>query len=285
MISWHRLWQTRQRFMKSKGFHLSDEQLLGAIDGELSAQDEKLVRCHLNACWECRARQNDLENAARLTTLHHRQSDIDIPPGDGPRALLEARLREIAGIETESRPAWARFGYRIASAAAIGGLLALALALLPPIMHRYDSRHRTTAVFSLPDSSLTPGAAIPIDQRELCTEAGVNNKAVSASMQHQVFEEYRIGGADPRAYEVDYLITPALGGADDIRNLWPHSFSATVWNARIKDALENHLRNLVCGGNLDLAQAQREIATNWIAAYKKYFHTDEPLSQHRRELE
>jgi hypothetical protein len=34
---------------------------------------------------------------------------------------------------------------------------------------------------------------------------------------------------------------------------------------------------------LDLAEAQRAIASNWIAAYKKYFHTDEPLLTHRQE--
>jgi hypothetical protein len=42
---------------------------------------------------------------------------------------------------------------------------------------------------------------------------------------------------------------------------------------------------LVCGGNLELAEAQREIATNWIAAYKKYFRTDVPLSEHRKDRE
>jgi hypothetical protein len=95
-----------------------------------------------------------------------------------------------------------------------------------------------------------------------------------------VFEEYGIAGADPRAYEVDYLITPALGGADDIHNLWPHSYSSTVWNAQVKDALEDRLREMVCEGSMDLAEAQREIAGNWIAAYKKYFHTDRPLAEH-----
>jgi hypothetical protein len=90
---------------------------------------------------------------------------------------------------------------------------------------------------------------------------------------------------DPRCHEVDYLITPALGGGDDLRNLWPHSYSATIWNAAIRDARESHLRELVCGGNLDLAEAQREIAANWIVAYKKYFRTDVPLSEHRRERE
>jgi hypothetical protein len=272
--------------MKYQDVHLSDEQLLGEIDGELSAQDEKLARSHLDACWECRARRQNLENAAvRLIGFHQGRSDANIPPGDGPRALLKARLRQISERETEIRLPWPTFGYQVASATAICGLLALSLAVLPPKLHRYDSINPTTAVFSLPDSSLTPGAAIPIDRQVVCAETSANNKAVSASVQRQVFEEYRISGADPRAYEVDYLITPALGGADDIRNLWPHSYSATVWNARIKDALENRLRDLVCGGSLDLGQAQREIATNWIAAYKKYFRTDAPLPEHQKEHE
>jgi hypothetical protein len=79
---------------------------------------------------------------------------------------------------------------------------------------------------------------------------------------------------------VDYLITPALGGADDIHNLWPESNRATGWNAQVKDALEDHLRELVCEGQVDLQTAQRDIATNWIEAYKKYFHTDRPLAGH-----
>jgi hypothetical protein len=34
---------------------------------------------------------------------------------------------------------------------------------------------------------------------------------------------------------------------------------------------------MVCAGTLDLATAQHDIATDWIAAYKKYFHTDKPM--------
>ena len=88
---------------------------------------------------------------------------------------------------------------------------------------------------------------------------------VPVTLQRRVFDEYGIRGADPRAYEVDYLVTPALGGADDIRNLWPHSYSATVWNAHVKDALEDRLREMVCEGAVDLSAAQQELATNWIA--------------------
>jgi len=131
---------------------------------------------------------------------------------------------------------------------------------------------------STPNTALTPGSTILLSRRAVCSQANVKNKDVPASVQRMVFEEYGLAKAQPRAYEVDYLVTPALGGSDDIRNLWPHSY-ASLWNARVKDALEDRLRDMVCDGSLDLSDAQREIATNWIGAYKKYFHTDHPLQE------
>jgi hypothetical protein len=50
----------------------------------------------------------------------------------------------------------------------------------------------------------------------------------------------------------------------------------------VKDALEDRLREMVCDGTLDLTEAQREIAGDWIGAYKKYFHTDQPIPDHWR---
>jgi hypothetical protein len=38
----------------------------------------------------------------------------------------------------------------------------------------------------------------------------------------------------------------------------------------MKDMLENRLHDLVCAKQVDLKTAQREISTDWIAAYKKY---------------
>ena len=83
---------------------------------------------------------------------------------------------------------------------------------------------------------------------------------VSASVAREVFRRYGIRNPRPRSYEVDYLIPPALGGTGDPRNLWPQPYSAGVWNARVKDALEDRLRTLVCEGKLDLATAQRDLA-------------------------
>jgi hypothetical protein len=48
----------------------------------------------------------------------------------------------------------------------------------------------------------------------------------------------------------------------------------------VKDALEAHLHDLVCTGKLELETAQRDIAEDWIAAYRKYFNTRNPLPDH-----
>ena len=101
-------------------------------------------------------------------------------------------------------------------------------------------------------------------------------KAVPETLRQLVFQEYGIANVHADNYEVDYLITPGLGGADDIRNLWPEPNASAIWNSRVKDALEERLHQLVCSGKLDLPTAQREIAIDWIAAYKKYFPNNEP---------
>ena len=98
---------------------------------------------------------------------------------------------------------------------------------------------------------------------------------VPASLQQQVFELYGITNPRPDAYEIDYLITPDLGGAANLRNLWPQPYD-TAWNARVKDQLEERLHLMVCKGEIDLATAQHDLAADWIAAYEKYFHTNRP---------
>ena len=73
---------------------------------------------------------------------------------------------------------------------------------------------------------------------------------------------------------MDHLVPLSIGGADVVENLWPQSHDTQPWNADVKDRLEWKLLSLVCRGELPMAQAQREIATNWIEAYKKYCQTE-----------
>ena len=266
--------------MKLENSHLSEEQLLLELEGEVAGREQTAIRCHLDACWQCRTRRQEIETAiAEFIRLHQRKLDAALPPIAGSRARLQARLAEASLRPPRSARfailgRWERALATAAMTAAVFGLLTTYTLM----SRRSESVAATTVVF-IPDSRLTPGAATLADTRVVCAQTDQKNKEVPPAVRKQVFQEYGIAGAKPEAYEVDYLVTPALGGADDLRNLWPHSYSAT-WNARVKDELEDRLREMVCSGNLDLTEAQREIAENWIAAYKKYFHTEQPLEEH-----
>jgi hypothetical protein len=130
-----------------------------------------------------------------------------------------------------------------------------------------------------PIHALTPGATNPVELSALCSlnDDDLDPK-VSAEKADAVFRAYGMDEKAARAYQVDYLINPQLGGNDQIENLWPEPYHATVWNATAKDALETRLHKMVCDQQIDLGSAQRELATDWIAAYKKYFHTQRPVS-------
>jgi anti-sigma factor RsiW len=277
------IWYGMVTLIMHENSHISDERLLMELDGELAAHDQAMVRSSLAACWECRARRNEIEAAITdFVRFHLQEFDGKLPPSAGPLALLRARMAQISESESGARRFWVPRPPKWKIAAAVLGLIALFSCAAYRTGRFPGFRSAPTEVY-LPDSTLTPGAATLASQQAVCAQANVKNKAVSAALQEQVFAEYGIRRPEPRAYEVDHLVTPALGGADDVRNLWPHSYSA-VWNARVKDDLEDRLRDMVCDGTLDLRQAQREIAQNWIDAYKRYFHTDKPIAAHRTEL-
>lgn len=231
--------------------HADDRDLILFTDGELDTSREAGIRQHLETCAACRERAQQLRDVfAEYASL---QSEMALPDSRAARAELRARL-------------WTQDKSRLVPLAL--GLAACAtLALLVAGYMPGD--------LSKPKTALTPGETRSITVSDVCS-AENGTRMIPVSLQQKVFHEYGIRNARPSAYEVDYLITPELGGADSIRNLWPEPYS-TVWNAHVKDALEDRLHSMVCEGKLDLRTAQRDIATDWIAAYKKYFHTDRPL--------
>jgi hypothetical protein len=257
--------------------HLSDQELALALDGELSSQHSAELGEHLDSCVECRERMRHAETAlADFIQLQRRESDAILPSISGPRALLKARLAAIASQPETSagnRIPWRlpRFANRYAWAASgLFFLVTLGVGLLQWSTARVEAA-------AAPKPRLTPGATVPLTKADVCHEGSLPRiSTVPPSLKRQVFEEYGIANPRPDAYEVDYLITPELGGATNIRNLWPQPYYNTTWHAGVKDQLEERLHAMVCNGELDLATAQHEIATNWIAAYKKYFHTQTP---------
>ncbi len=78
------------------------------------------------------------------------------------------------------------------------------------------------------------------------------------------------GFTDSRSnYELDHLIPLEIGGNPyDVANLWPEP-GYGQYNFHIKDRFENYLHNAVCTGSMSLDEAQKEIATDWIANWKK----------------
>jgi hypothetical protein len=126
----------------------------------------------------------------------------------------------------------------------------------------------------LPDPALTPGAVRTADAATVCTRGYAKSvRHTSGKLKAKVYRNY---GLDRRQghYEVDHLISLQLGGADTEANLWPQSYDTQPWNAAVKDRLENFLHREVCDGRMSLDEAQREIAGNWIEAYR--LHLGEP---------
>lgn len=222
--------------------HYSDAELLAAADGECSAEQRAEVQSHLEGCWECRARMVALE-----------------------RSIADVMSLQVSA-PAQPRRRWVALGVTAASLVA-----ALALYWNWPLGE----------AASLPRRDLTPGAAKTLQAADVCAlPAEEFDRAVPGELARLTFARY--GMKEPRSgeYEVDYLISPSLGGASDVRNLWPQPYREGAWNARVKDALEDYLRREVCAGRMELQAAQAAIAEDWIAAYRKFFGAQKPMAAH-----
>ena len=122
----------------------------------------------------------------------------------------------------------------------------------------------------LPDSACSPGAIFPNATPQVICVYGYTRtvRNVPFSEKDQVYAEYGISHHYPGQYEVDHLVPLELGGSNDIANLWPEAASPTP-GFHEKDQVENYLHDQVCSGAISLKDAQKEIATNWLAVYNR----------------
>ena len=137
--------------------------------------------------------------------------------------------------------------------------LIIVLCLLPSLAWAEDP------IF--PNPNLTPGVFdLTATVDKICVKGYTATvRHVTDKQKDEVFKEYGLERSG--SYEVDHLISLELGGSNDTRNLWPESYYG-MWGARIKDALEHRLHNLVCDGKMSLRDAQLMISTDWIETYK-----------------
>ncbi|MCC6537442.1 MAG: hypothetical protein IT162_07835 [Bryobacterales bacterium] len=237
------------------GIHPNDQELFRAVRAQLTAGQMRATAAHLAGCPACRARMYQAERQfQQQQSMTGKRNPAPPPraPGGMPRMAAAA-------------------GLLLVSASVLWTLMT---APAPPLQ-----------AAPLPNPEWTPGAVRAVDSSQICAAPADDEatpRRIGPAVAHAVFEKYRIGQPTPGAYELDYLITPDLGGSDDVQNLWPQPYDSGLWNARVKDALEDKLRELVCAGKLDLKTAQRELAADWIAAYRKHFGRLEPLAEHRR---
>ena len=260
--------------MFSSKRHLTDRELLQALDGELPVDRLSAVDRHLSECETCNARQAAIASTAAASAAECRSSMAGEPPIERSRARLSAALaREVA---VPRRP-WLALTPAVAMAAIV--VLAATASIYvqsAPMTNPLAANHR----LALPVASITPGATWDVSLEDLCSSSP-RVRPITGAMRAQVLNAYGVEDLPSDQYELDYLITPELGGATDARNLWPQKYVSPIWNARVKDELERLLPQLVCNRELDLATAQRDMASDWVSAYKKYFNTDVPLEAHR----
>jgi len=133
----------------------------------------------------------------------------------------------------------------------------------------------------IPDLSKTPGVArAGLTKKRICEiKWGKDERHVTASMKMEVFALYGYSGYDDprcvpkgkRTCEIDHLVSRELGGADEVKNLWPQAYGTSPWNASLKDKLENRLNKEMCAGHITLKQARDILVNDWRVAYKKYY--------------
>lgn len=263
--------------MGNQTSHFSDGELLLWVDGELRRGRAAQVRIHLTACGDCRSRLAQIEATTHQFMLEHRASIPALPAKASSRAELKARLskltmRENAGPQQAGH--WALGVWVVAACLllAMGGIF---------LSHHAGGLNpeRTLYASSLPNPLLTPGAALAADINDLCSRPHDEViRTVPSSLQETVLREYGLPPARAQSFEIDFLISPGLGGAESLRNLWPEPRYHAVWNSFVKDQLEDYLHQAVCDGRISLKGAQQDIASDWISAYQKYFHTTKPLT-------
>jgi len=122
----------------------------------------------------------------------------------------------------------------------------------------------------LPDPRCTPGAIFTRASRGAICRRGYAGRVrdVSASLKRKVYASYGIRHHKRGSYEVDHLVSLELGGSNDEANLFPEAADPRP-GFHEKDRLENRLHALVCKGRESLRTAQRRIAGNWLAEYRR----------------
>ncbi len=144
-----------------------------------------------------------------------------------------------------------------------------------------------------PDKECNPGTNNPnITQatisKTICNPAW-STKSIRPSTSYtnpiklQEIMDYNYTDTDPTHYELDHIESLEIGGnPTDLKNLFPEPYCVTgggciandpraakdPLGAKSKDKIENKCHAEVCSGKITLAEAQKEISSDWTTACK-----------------
>ncbi len=142
------------------------------------------------------------------------------------------------------------------------GLLAVAVAIVATALPRCSGSRSTTAHVVRASWAITPGVLNPdvtqaTIRATICTPGWTRTVRPPVSFTNALKEkglrQYGLHGP-LSAFQEDHLISLELGGnPTDPRNLWPEPYP----RAAAVDKIENQLNDLICSGQISLAEGQR----------------------------
>ena len=136
----------------------------------------------------------------------------------------------------------------------------------------------------LPDPTCTPGALNPAVTQAtigstICKSGWTATVRPPTSYTNKIKAEAiaaygDYAGTAMGSYELDHLVSLEVGGSPSaVANLWPERGEHND-----KDPVENAAKVAVCSGRMSLADAQEQLATNWVALGHKLGVTGIPAS-------
>ncbi len=128
------------------------------------------------------------------------------------------------------------------------------------------------SVGTMPDPVITPGAVRSTDFDEICGQPTAALRFMPRERADAILVRYGLPTEAHPNFQIDHLVPLCLGRSDEDANLWPEPRRsiAAIENAERKDRLETRLCQLVCANEVDIVEAQHDIAEDWIAAYSRY---------------
>lgn len=139
--------------------------------------------------------------------------------------------------------------------------------------------HRVASANIYPNPSLSPGLIATSNLSDLTTTQSCGtysqcHRNTTEEQKKQVHTEYPTCPTGAGQSEIDHIIPLALGGADDVKNLWCQP-DINPWNGEnygyhTKDKLESFLVIQVKAGAMTPKNAQACIINDWVKCYQQY---------------